>query len=47
MPGLAEHKPSIIRGDSIYISEINAKVKYEGIVHQVLESSVELCFDRE
>lgn len=43
MPGLAEHRPSIIYGDSVYIKvDPNSTVKYQGVVHTVKESSVVL-----
>ncbi|KAF5285040.1 hypothetical protein FQR65_LT02352 [Abscondita terminalis] len=47
VPGLAEHRPSLLRGDSIYIQENKeSKIKYEGRVHKVNQSSVILGFSQ-
>lgn len=40
VPGLAEHRPSVLRGDSVYILETpDSKIKYEGVVYKVNQSS--------
>ncbi|KAB0798896.1 hypothetical protein PPYR_06776 [Photinus pyralis] len=40
VPGLAEHRPSVLRGDSVYIRETpDSNIKYEGIVHKVTQNS--------
>src|SRR5690606_13982667 len=49
VPGLAEKRPSLLLGDSVYISLATdtgtiSRRKYQGIVHQVEQSSVLLAF---
>ncbi|CAH0563853.1 unnamed protein product [Brassicogethes aeneus] len=46
VPGLAESRPSLIRGDAVYVKE-NEKTrrKFEGIVHKLEKNSVLLGFD--
>lgn len=45
VPGLAEHRPSLLRGDSVLVSEQKENdVKYEGVVHHVQKDSVLLKF---
>lgn len=46
MPGLSENRPSVIRGDVIYVVEVGDSVKYGGMVHRVRESEVWLDFHR-
>ncbi|KAF5285039.1 hypothetical protein FQR65_LT02351 [Abscondita terminalis] len=46
VPGLAEHRPSLLKGDSVYVQENpDSKIKYEGKVHQVHQTKVKLGFD--
>ncbi|CAH0563349.1 unnamed protein product [Brassicogethes aeneus] len=46
VPGLAESRPSLIRGDSVLVRETEfSKIKFEGIVHRVEQASVQLGFD--
>ena len=46
MPGLAENRPSVLRGDKIYAYEPGVlKQRYEGIVHKVQMLDVKLGFD--
>lgn len=46
VPGLAEARPSLVRGDSVYVRESEtSRVKYQGIVHKVEQASVILGFD--
>merc|ERR1719239_1037510 len=42
VPGLAEGRPSLLRGDKLYIRESGGSkmVEYEGFVHQVGETEV-------
>lgn len=40
VPGLLEGRPSIIRGDSVFIRKQNDNVKYEGVVHLVKQSKL-------
>lgn len=45
VPGLAEHRPSLLRGDSVFIKvQPHSVTKFQGIVHLVKENSVELGF---
>ena len=47
VPGLAENRPSLLKGDKIIVqmsSEGSRGKKFEGIVHEVLEKSVRLGF---
>ncbi|KAK4887270.1 hypothetical protein RN001_003541 [Aquatica leii] len=45
VPGLAEHRPSLLKGDSVYVQDVKgSKVKYEGIVNKVNKDSVLLGF---
>ncbi|XP_044255237.1 putative helicase mov-10-B.1 [Tribolium madens] len=47
VPGLAEHRPSVVFGDAVYVRENkNSKILFEGFVHKVKESSVLLKFSR-
>ncbi|RZC37172.1 helicase mov-10-B.1, partial [Asbolus verrucosus] len=47
VPGLAEHRPSVIFGDSVFVREHkSSKTLYEGFVHKVKESSVLLKFSK-
>ncbi|KAJ7370129.1 Helicase MOV-10 [Desmophyllum pertusum] len=46
VPGLAENRPSVLRGDKIYAYEPGMlKRRYEGIVHKVQMLDVKLGFD--
>lgn len=43
VPGLAEARPSLLRGDKVYLKEQNnSRKKFEGIVHKVQETEVHL-----
>ncbi|XP_062514184.1 putative helicase mov-10-B.1 isoform X2 [Corticium candelabrum] len=44
--GLAENRPSLLKGDNILATWVNAKEKYRGYVHKVLLEKVWLKFDR-
>lgn len=47
VPGLAENRPSVLRGDRIYAYEHGLRQhRYEGIVHKVQLLNVKLGFDR-
>ncbi|KDR14736.1 putative helicase mov-10-B.1 [Zootermopsis nevadensis] len=47
VPGLAENRPSVLRGDSIFVMiEGEKSVKYEGVVHHVRELELLLGFHR-
>ncbi|XP_069686135.1 putative helicase mov-10-B.1 isoform X2 [Periplaneta americana] len=47
VPGLSENRPSVLRGDSVYVMiQGNDSVKYEGKVHEVRESDVRLGFHK-
>lgn len=44
--GLAENRPSVLRGDSVFVTHLGTKKPvYEGVVHQVNEKSIYLAFD--
>ncbi|CAH0778069.1 unnamed protein product [Bemisia tabaci] len=46
IPGLVENRPSVVRGDSIFIrSDRDKEFRYEGKVAHVNKDSVELLFD--
>ena len=46
VPGLAENRPSVLRGDRIYAYEHGIRqCRYEGIVHKVQLLNVKLGFD--
>ncbi|CAH0563803.1 unnamed protein product [Brassicogethes aeneus] len=46
VPGLAESRPSLIRGDSVYVKESeNSRRKFQGIVHKLEKNSVLLGFN--
>ncbi|KAK7067800.1 Helicase MOV-10, partial [Halocaridina rubra] len=46
--GLAENRPSVLKGDSVFVTYVGKKKPvYEGIVHQVNEKSVYLAFNPE
>lgn len=44
MPGLAEHRPSLIVRDQILVTD-SPGVMYQGFVHKVMENSVVLGFN--
>lgn len=47
VPGLAEKRPSVLCGDSIFVMiEGDDSVKYEGVVHHVRELEVWLGFHK-
>nr|CAD7451276.1 unnamed protein product [Timema bartmani] len=48
VPGLAENRPSVLRGDTIYVEILGDKnhLRYEGIVHRVRENDVHLGFHK-
>ena len=46
VPGLAENRPSVLRGDKIYAYEPSVlQRRYEGIVHKVQMLDVKLGFN--
>ena len=48
VPGLAEKRPSVLRGDKIFVcvgDQINKS--YQGYVHEVLEKEVKIKFSPE
>jgi len=46
VPGLAERRPSVLRGDKVYIfSDEIHHVRFEGVVHEVTLTSVKLGVD--
>ena len=45
IPGLAENRPSVLRGDKLYATPVPGDGhKYQGIVHQVAQTEVKLGF---
>lgn len=44
MPGLAEHRPSLIVGDTINVKQEKSNIKFEGVVRIVEENAVILGF---
>jgi len=42
VPGLAENRPSVLKGDRIFLKMCGEKKEYEGFVHAVHESEVDL-----
>ncbi|KAL4226712.1 Helicase MOV-10 [Mactra antiquata] len=52
VPGLSENRPSVLRGDWLYITKLDNTGKpidqkeYQGYVHEVLQDQVALGFDR-
>lgn len=44
MPGLAENRPSLIRGDDLLVRKPGDKVRYKGYIHSVCETTVQLGF---
>lgn len=47
VPGLAENRPSVLRGDNVFVKLPGQRAVYEGCVHQVLEGSIYLAFSPE
>lgn len=47
VPGLAEGRPSIMKGDRVYVREKQGEVKYEGVVHIVEADAVYLAFNHQ
>lgn len=47
VPGLAENRPSVLRGDNVFVKLPGQRAVYEGCVHQVLERSIYLAFNPE
>lgn len=45
VPGLAEQRPSVLKGDSVFVRRNHEKILFEGIVHEVKEETVLLSFD--
>ena len=46
VPGLAENRPSVLRGDRIFAYEPGVlRRRYEGVVHKVQMLDVKLGFD--
>ena len=43
MPGLAENRPSVLKGDRIYLKKINTTTEFEGFVDDVGEQDVFLA----
>lgn len=46
VPGLAEGRPSVLRGDSIHARRAGDRCRWEGCVHQVERDALLLAFDR-
>jgi helicase MOV-10 len=46
VPGLAEKRPSLMYGDSVFVTLPNEKVTWEGCVHTIERETVLLQFDR-
>ncbi|XP_045165133.2 putative helicase MOV-10 [Mercenaria mercenaria] len=51
VPGLSENRPSVLRGDWLFVSQCDAegnrsKREYQGYVHEVLQNEVALGFDK-
>ena len=51
VPGLAESRPSLLRGDRIHAYHSsqrgnNKKIKYEGFVHHLMEKKVAIGFEK-
>ena len=51
VPGLAEKRPSLVRGDRLFVRKLGAdgtaeKKRYEGFVHQVELNKVYLKFSK-
>ena len=48
VPGLAENRPSVLKGDKIYAQVYNSgkiePIEYEGYVHQIEDSSIIVGF---
>ena len=44
MPGLAEKRPSLLKGDRLYVSKNHSDKEFEGYVHQVCQEGVYLKF---
>jgi helicase MOV-10 len=41
VPGLAEARPSVMRGDALYVSLVgDSSMEYQGYVHMVLKEEV-------
>lgn len=50
VPGLSENRPSVLRGDWLFVSICDSeghgsKKEYQGYVHEVLQNEVALGFD--
>lgn len=51
VPGLCENRPSVLRGDWLFVAECDpdghpGKKEYQGYVHEVLQNEVALGFDK-
>lgn len=46
VPGLAEKRPSVLRGDSVFAMPLNSDTEYEGKVQRVEQERVLLCFHK-
>ena len=51
MPGLAENRPSVLRGDVLFATKIlpdgsKDNKEYKGYVHEVYQEEVAIGFDR-
>ncbi len=48
VPGLAENRPSVLRGDHLFVSIKNdpTDIEYKGYVHQVALEEVHLGFSQ-
>lgn len=44
VPGLAENRPSVLRGDHLYVRSGNSRKEYQGYVHEVYQKEVALGF---
>ncbi|XP_047476876.1 putative helicase mov-10-B.1 [Penaeus chinensis] len=47
VPGLAEKRPSVLRGDNVYITDDSVARGYVGCVHQVNEKSIYIALSSE
>lgn len=46
VPGLSENRPSVLRGDSVFVTVGKKKPVYEGRVHKINDKSIYLAFDQ-
>jgi len=48
VPGLAENKPSVLRGDRLYatVKKGSVKYKYEGYIHRIALNNISIGFNK-